>query len=75
MGEKERRKSSGGQMQNRRIAVEIKTIDEKHCSKRCKQFDIVLFDGGAMCNEFGEFLDMKKNRYLRTKQCLKREIK
>ena len=61
-------------MQTRKIGVEIKTIDEKHCSEdRCKvreDTDCVWF-----CEQFGEDLEFDNIGYLRTKQCIDNEIK
>jgi hypothetical protein len=58
-------------MQTRKIVVTIKTIDDKHCHQGCDFFNLIQ----PFCelNCINQKLD--KIGYLRTKECLKREVK
>lgn len=63
-------------MQTRKIAVEIKTIDDKHCSKDCNYFyEPQLCIAIPPYQLIGITTVRGTIGYLRTKECLKREIK
>jgi len=62
-------------MQTRKIAVTIKTIDEKHCSVKCDGF-FGRYARTQYCGwRLNEPLYEDSNGYLRTKECMKGEIK
>ena len=62
-------------MQTRKIVVEIKTIDDEHCSKKCKWFFNVW--GKCTLTDIYYLTNLKKDRrgYLRTAECKKGEVK
>ena len=60
-------------MQTRKVVVEIKTVDDRHCSKRCKCFEDEQFNACAYCKLFRETLGKINNRFIRTASCIKSE--
>ena len=54
-------------MQTRKVEVEIKTVDDRHCDGRC---EFALLD---ICTLHNEFRGVGEIGYIRTAECIKAE--